>query len=139
MFSRITDVDNDEEKNIVYLKSTPAPWKDIAGSFDLDFGIAQLPPEIAQSARKRGIGDFFNDIKDGFEDVVEDVKDVGENIKDKGEEIIDDVKDKGEEIVEDVKDGIKDIGSGELSESFDIPLNIGEEKKEQLLFEDFTK
>lgn len=179
---RITDVDNDEEKNIVYLKSKPAAWKEVAGTFDLDFGIAKLPPGAAESARKRGIssvlkgmvndrisdsgrrrgvGNFFDDIKEGGKDVIDDIKDGGkdviddikeggkdiiDDIKEGGEDVIDDIKEGGEDVVDDIKeggenikDGILDLGDGDLSESFSIPLNIGEEKKEQLLFEDFTK
>jgi hypothetical protein len=110
MYSRrITDVDNEDEKLKVVLAATPAPWKEVAGNFDLDFGKARMTNSARRALHARGFIDWVDDTVDSIGDTLGDVV-----------------------------DAIADVGDGELSKSIDIPVSVGEEGVETLLFEDFT-
>lgn len=52
---RITGVTNEDTDHSVYLSAAPAAWKDVAGTFDLDFGKAGLTDEALNSLVKRDI------------------------------------------------------------------------------------
>jgi hypothetical protein len=51
---------------------------------------------------------------------------------------VDDAVDAVGDTISDVADAIADVGDGELSQSVDIPVSVGQEGVETLLFEDFT-
>ncbi|KAK2765672.1 hypothetical protein FQN54_008528 [Arachnomyces sp. PD_36] len=106
---RITDVDNRDPGLKVVLSATPAPWKEIAGNFDLDFGKARLTNSARRALHKRGWLDWVDDAADAIGDTFNDVV-----------------------------DAIAEVGDGELSKSVDIPVSVGEEGVETLLFEDYT-
>lgn len=106
---RITDVDNKDESLKVLLAATPAPWREIAGNFDLDFGKASMTNSARRALHARGLIDWVHDATDAIGDTFDDVV-----------------------------DAIEDVGDGELSKSVDIPVSVGEEGEETLLFEDFT-
>ncbi|KAI4267357.1 MAG: hypothetical protein LQ337_008391 [Flavoplaca oasis] len=77
----ITDIREDKAKLTTYLTAQPAPWSDVAGTYDLDFGRAAMPqPGSHSGPQRRGLlGDIFNGVKDvigGVGDVISDVGDV---------------------------------------------------------------
>ncbi|KAL8953271.1 MAG: hypothetical protein Q9222_000876 [Ikaeria aurantiellina] len=55
---RISHVQEDQAKLTTYLTAQPAPWSEIAGTYDLDFGRAI---KTQQNTRKRGIIDDIGD------------------------------------------------------------------------------
>jgi hypothetical protein len=183
--SRITDVDNDEANNVVYLAAVAAPWKEIAGNFDMRFGKASVSPPVARALRARGFGfitdgidklketagnvidtvtegtenvvdkiteetgdivdeiteetgEIVDDITEGTKNVVEDVTEgageVIDSIQDGGENVVDKIQEGGENVVE----GIANIGDTDISQSITIPVSLGKENEETLLFEDLT-
>ncbi|PGH16250.1 hypothetical protein AJ80_05273 [Polytolypa hystricis UAMH7299] len=95
---KITDVDNDEDNNVVWLAASRVPWSEFAGSFDMEFGKLAVSPSVRRSLQSRGVFDW----------------------------------------IDDVVDGIKGIGDGDVSDSVTIPVSLGEEGVEKLIFEDFT-
>ncbi|ODH50984.1 hypothetical protein GX48_02945 [Paracoccidioides brasiliensis] len=74
---RITDVDNDEANNTVFLNSTLANWNEVAGTFDMSFGKINVPPSTMRSLRARGLKDLLDKTKDGFDDVADKIKGIG--------------------------------------------------------------
>ncbi len=61
---RISKVTEDSATLTTYLTAQPAPWSDVAGTYDLDFGQAILDQQ-PQRRRKRGFwGDIVNVGKD---------------------------------------------------------------------------
>ncbi|KAK2734878.1 hypothetical protein FQN57_001441 [Myotisia sp. PD_48] len=75
----VTDVDNDDEKLSVVLKATRAQWKEVAGSFDLDFGKAALRPSGPRTLRARfDFDDFLDKIVDKGKGVIDRIKDIGD-------------------------------------------------------------
>lgn len=52
--SRITNIQEDEGKLTTFLTAEKAPWSDIAGTYDLDFGRAIQPKK---ASRRRGLLD----------------------------------------------------------------------------------
>ena len=54
--NKVTDV---VETLTTVLEAVPAPWKDVAGTYDLDFGKVRAPPAVTRRMlRSRGFGDF---------------------------------------------------------------------------------
>ncbi|PGH15679.1 hypothetical protein AJ79_02273 [Helicocarpus griseus UAMH5409] len=76
---RITDVDNDEANNVVLLKASPANWSEVAGTFDMSFGRASVPPSTLRSLRTRDLKDWFEKIKDGFDTVIDKIKAISDD------------------------------------------------------------
>ncbi|KAL8669848.1 MAG: hypothetical protein Q9168_005577 [Polycauliona sp. 1 TL-2023] len=63
----ITDIREDAAKLTTYLTAQTAPWSDIAGTYDLDFGRAAMPPPGSPSGpQKRGISDLFGSAADAL-------------------------------------------------------------------------
>jgi methyl-accepting chemotaxis protein len=83
-------------------------------------------------------GEIVDDITEGTENIVDDVtQGAGEvigNIQDGGENVVDKIQEGGENVVE----GIANIGDTDISESITIPVSLGKENEETLLFEDLT-
>lgn len=133
MRNRITEVDNDEEKFQTFFKAAPVEWRDITGTFDMEFGTAVLAPGAAKKLRKRqfgflddivdNVGDFFGDVGSGVGDVIDNVGDffgdVGDNIGDVIDNVGDVVGDVGEAVggvVDDVVDNVGDV-VGDIGET----------------------
>lgn len=61
---RISRVTNKDNAHSVFLSATPAAWKDVCGTFDLDFGKAGLTDEAVNNLSKR---DFDHSIDIPFD------------------------------------------------------------------------
>ncbi|KAG8530110.1 uncharacterized protein KY384_005592 [Bacidia gigantensis] len=97
-----------------FLAAQPAPWEDVAGTYDLDFG--KVYPTKNSKLKHRGIGDWLDDVKDTIGDVAEDVKDG----------------------VEKVGDGIADTvqGNADFSKSVSFPVNMLSPNEKHNIWED---
>ncbi|KAL8653320.1 MAG: hypothetical protein Q9226_003896 [Calogaya cf. arnoldii] len=62
---RITDIREDAAKLTTYLTAELAPWSDVAGTYELDFGRAAMPQPGPQ---RRGLDDIFDKVGDKFND-----------------------------------------------------------------------
>jgi len=140
----ITDVDTDETALVTKLTAIVAPWKDITGTFSMDFGKATLQPVAETKLRIRGWNDFWKGVKDKVGGVVEDVKegakDLIEDVKDGAKDVVEDVKEGAKDLVEDVKDGAKDlvedVGETDFSKAIDFDVTGGEEGIKKNIFTD---
>ena len=63
----ISNIHEDDSKRTTFLAAKSAPWSEVAGTYDLDFGKA-LIANNGQSRRN-----LFDDIGDGLEDIGQDV------------------------------------------------------------------
>ncbi|KAL8728281.1 MAG: hypothetical protein Q9166_005522 [cf. Caloplaca sp. 2 TL-2023] len=64
---RITDIREDKAHLTTYLTALPAPWSEIASTYDLDFGKAAMSqPKPRRRDLLSGIGNFFGDAGDFF-------------------------------------------------------------------------
>ena len=107
------------------LKASPASWKDITGTFDLDFGTASIRPDVAQLLRARG---FIDDLSKGAKDIVKDIKN---GVKD----TVDDVKDG----LGDIGDIFKKIGDANLDKTVVFDIGVGTEGKRTNIITDVFK
>ena len=128
----ITEVDNKDAKNQVILTATAAEWKDVAGTFDLEFGKVEMSESDASQLHERGwfdpIGDVIDkgkdiagDAIDKGKDIVGDIKEGAGDVIDKGKDIAGDAIDKGKDIVGDIKDGAEDV----IDKGKDIAGDVG--------------
>lgn len=73
---RITQIREDQGKLTTFLAAQKAPWSDVAGTYDLDFGRAIASPK---ASRRRGligdIGDAVNHVTDTITDTLGDAGD----------------------------------------------------------------
>ncbi|KAL8991674.1 MAG: hypothetical protein Q9169_007759 [Polycauliona sp. 2 TL-2023] len=61
----ITDIREDAAKLTTFLTAQIAAWSDVAGTYDLDFGRAAMPPPGPPSGpQRRGIFDFIDSVGD---------------------------------------------------------------------------
>ena len=120
----ITDVETDEAKRITRLKAVRVAWKDITGTYTMDFGRAALRTGAAKRLRARGFGDFFKEAGRKVEEAAKKVAKAGEDALEKAKELakgaVDRVADAGEdaakkakEVGEDAAEKIAD-GAGDL-------------------------
>ena len=125
-------MDTDEAALKTKLTAVVAPWKDITGTFSMDFGKATLRPGAEKKLRIRGFWDkvkgVVGDVKDGAKDLVEDVK--------KGaEDLVDDVKNVGKDMGE----VFEEVGDADFTEAVEFDLSGGEEGVRKNIFtEPFT-
>lgn len=70
------------ETRTTFLAAVPAPWSDVAGTYDLDFGKFHAPPAVTkrllQHSRRNLLDDAINaagEIKDGVVDAAQAVGD----------------------------------------------------------------
>ncbi|KAF8540240.1 hypothetical protein BDD12DRAFT_735181 [Trichophaea hybrida] len=77
-YRRVTNVETDEVKRITKLKAVEAPWKDITGTYSMDFGRATLRPGAAKRLGIR-VGDK---VKDAVKEVGQDIGDLFESVGD---------------------------------------------------------
>lgn len=64
LISKITE---DTPALTTYLSAKPAPWSDVAGTYDMDFG-QEIPYQNSQPSKKRG---FWGDIENVGKDVLD--------------------------------------------------------------------
>lgn len=137
----ITDVETDEGKRITRLKAVKAAWKDITGTYTMDFGRAALRKGAAKRLRTRGFGDFFNDVGHKVKGAVDKVAEAGEDtlkkakevaegavdrVADVGEDAAKKAKGVGEDVAEKISGGTKDLVEG----AGDIVGKIGDAARE---------
>jgi gas vesicle protein len=115
---RVTDVDTNEATLDTKLTAVVAPWKDITGTYEMDFGKVILRPAAARRLRERGWGDFWNGVKDIAKDVADGAKDAADKVKD----VAEDAADKAKEVAEDLADGAKDAAD----KVKDVAKNVGD-------------
>ncbi|KAA8908672.1 hypothetical protein FN846DRAFT_906091 [Sphaerosporella brunnea] len=155
---RVTDVNTDEASLMTKLTAVAAPWQNITGTFEMDFGKVVLRPAAAARLRDRGWSDFWNSIKDGVEKAVDTVvdgakeavdkakdaaKDAVDAVKDAAGTVVDDVKDKAGEALDEAAKIGKEIeaifnngGGGELSEAIEFDVSGGEQGVVKNIFTD---
>ena len=97
------------------LKASPASWRDISSTFDLDFGTVSIAPDVAQRLRARG---FIDDLFKGAKDIVKDIKD---GVKD----TVDDIKDG----LGDLQDIFQKIGDANLDKTVVFNVGVGTQGK----------
>ncbi|KAI9811948.1 MAG: hypothetical protein M1832_000653 [Thelocarpon impressellum] len=75
---RINQVNHDEASLTTALDAMPAPWDDVAGTYDLDFGKV-ADPSVARRLRARNLlDDALETVKDAADAVGDAVGDVGD-------------------------------------------------------------
>lgn len=105
------------------LKAIDAPWKEITGTYGLDFGRATLRPGAAKRLRIRGFNDFLDKVKDKAKDIV---KDAGDEV----EKIVDGAKGIGQ----DIGDFFESVGDADLSNSVEFDVSGGEQGVKKNIF-----
>lgn len=65
MWYSITKVTEDESTSTTHLTSQTAPWSDIAGTYDLDFGQTSLYKQTSQLRKRFSLGDLGGGILGG--------------------------------------------------------------------------
>ncbi|KAL8941040.1 MAG: hypothetical protein Q9216_002487 [Gyalolechia sp. 2 TL-2023] len=100
---RITQVREDPAKLTTFLTAQTAPWSDVAGTYDLDFGRAMTTPKNPQ---RRGLWDKIQDVGN---DVVDTVQDIGSGVADT-------LGDAGDFIIN---------GDADFSKSVKFPVSMG--------------
>ncbi|KAI9802720.1 MAG: hypothetical protein M1825_002742 [Sarcosagium campestre] len=103
----ITNVDQVEGTLKTLLSAVPAPWKEVAGTFDLDFGKISRPKP---QRRQRVVRGFFDDLADAASGIVDDI---GDGLEDVGDEIVN------------LGEGVLDLGDVELTKSASFDISAG--------------
>lgn len=109
---RITDVETDEVKRITRLKAVRVAWKDITGTYTMDFGRAALRTGAAKRLRARGFGDFFKEAGRRVEGAAKKVAKAGEDALEKAKELAKGAVDRVADAGEDAAKTAKGIGEG---------------------------
>ena len=68
MWYSITKITEDESTSTTHLTSQTAPWSDIAGTYDLDFGQTSLYKPTSQLKKRSFLGDLGNDLLGNFKE-----------------------------------------------------------------------
>ena len=68
MWYSITKITEDESTSTTHLTSQTAPWSDIAGTYDLDFGQTSLYKPTSQLKKRSIFGDLGNDLLGNFKE-----------------------------------------------------------------------
>ena len=68
MWYSITKITEDESTSTTHLTSQTAPWSDIAGTYDLDFGQTSLYKPTSQLKKRSFFGDLGNDLLGNFKE-----------------------------------------------------------------------
>jgi phage-related protein len=130
----VTDVDTDEASLVTKLTAVAAPWQNITGTFEMDFGKVVLRPAAAARLRDRGWSDFWNGVKDGVDNAVDTVidgaKDVADKAKDAAKEAVGAVGGAVSDAVDAVKDAagtVADDVKDKAGEALDEAAKIGKE------------
>ncbi|KAF8250476.1 hypothetical protein K440DRAFT_164112 [Wilcoxina mikolae CBS 423.85] len=118
---RVTNVETDEVKRITKLKAVEAPWKDITGTYSMDFGRATLRPGAAKRLGIRGWKDFVNKVKKVGDKVKDVAKDVGDAVKGVGQ---------------DIGDLFESVGDADLSNSVEFDVSGGQQGVRKNIFTD---
>ena len=64
----ITKITEDESTSTTHLTSQTAPWSDIAGTYDLDFGQTSLYKPTSQLKKRFSFGSLGNDLLGNFKE-----------------------------------------------------------------------
>ena len=135
--SRISNIREDTTTLTTYLTAQNAPWSDVAGTYDLDFGKA-IPFQRPGRLQTRGLwGDItgavkgaVNDVKQGADDVVGDVKSVASDVESGVKTAASDVAG----VASDVGNAL--TGTVDMSKSVSFGMNAGTPHKTTVLFTD---
>lgn len=135
----ISNVTNDEVSLITTLAAKTAPWSEIAGTFDMNFGSTVVAPGATRRLLVRG---FFDDLKNAAGDVVDQVGDVANDVVDGAKDVAGDIVDGAGQAVDTVTDGVKDaadavgdtvgdvvadVGSGQINKEVTFDVTIGQQ------------
>jgi hypothetical protein len=123
-FDSVTDVDTDEASLVTTLTAETAPWKNITGTFEMDFGKVVLRPAAAARLMKRDWNDFWDGVKNGTEKLVE--------------EGLDELKESAADIIKQIEDIFLNGGDGTLSEAIEFDVSGGEAGVTTNIFTDTT-
>lgn len=104
--SSISKVTNDEAGLVTTLAAKKAPWSEIAGTFDMNFGSAIVTPGAIRRLLARG---FFDDIKDKAGDLVDKAGDFAGGFVDGAKDLGGDIADGAGKAAGGVVDGAKDL------------------------------
>jgi hypothetical protein len=123
-FVSVTDVDTNETSLVTTLTAEVAPWKNITGTFEMDFGKVVLRPAAAARLKKRDWDDFWDGVKNGTEKVVKDG--------------LDDLKESAADIIKQIEDIFANGGDGTLGEAVEFDVSGGEAGVTTNIFTDTT-
>ena len=116
---RISNIREDTATLTTYLTAQPAPWSDVAGTYDMDFGKA-IPFTRPNHLQSRGLwGDITGAVKGAVNDVKNGVKDVTNGVK---------------QVASDVGNVL--TGNLDLSKSVSFGMNAGTPNQKKQLFTD---
>ncbi|KAI5845067.1 hypothetical protein DFP73DRAFT_584651 [Morchella snyderi] len=134
----ISKIDNEEASLMTILTAKVTPWSEIAGTFDLSFGSATVPPGAARRRMARGFGSFMGGLAkvvDGAAGVIDTVGDTimgdddesddGNDVKQNG--LIDTIGDTVGGVLDDVGGVLDDVGDvvgGDILEDGDIVFDV---------------
>ena len=134
---RISNIKEDVSTFTTYLTAQPAPWSDVAGTYDMDFGKA-IPFTRPNQLQSRGLwGDItgavsgaVSDVKSGVDDVVNGAKTVASDIESGADNVINGAK----QIASDIGNIV--TGNLDLSKSVSFGMNAGTPNQKTQLFTD---
>ena len=145
---RISAIREDATSFTTYLTAQTAPWSDVAGTYDMDFGKA-IPFQRPGSLQSRGLwGDITNAVKGVASDVSNVASDVGNDVKSVVSDVGSDVKSVASDVVSGAKTAASDVagvasdvgnaitGTVNMSKSVSFGMNAGTPNKTTQLFTD---
>ncbi|KAF8475514.1 hypothetical protein BDZ91DRAFT_788213 [Kalaharituber pfeilii] len=123
----IHQIEYRESDLFIKLYAHPAPWEEVAGSYELEFASLKPKdaPRLVRSRRSpkivkaRGVLDWF---KDKFEDIKDKFSDLKEKFGDKFDEIVDTLGELGDKTFDEVVSW--DISAGQPGERKNIYTDI---------------
>lgn len=148
---RITDVDTDEAALKTKLTAVGVAWKEVTGTFSMDFGKMALKRVQRRGLEERGWSDFWNGVKEAAGKTADVAEKAGDALKDTAEKVGDAVKGAVGDVAEDVKDAAKElaktvgdvfeqVGDADLAEELEFVVSAGQEGvKKNIFTEPFTR
>lgn len=121
----IKHVDHDEATLTTFLAAQPAPWTDVAGTFDLDFGKV-ANPFVARRLRSRGL----------FGDVGDAIGDAADTVGDAAEDAVDTVGDAADDVGDAIRDAADTLVNQDLEKAVSFSINTGTEGQRSNVFTD---
>ena len=124
--SRISGIREDATTLTTYLTAQPAPWSDVAGTYDMDFGKA-IPFQRPSQLQSRGLwGDITKAVKGAANDVKNVASDVVNGAKTAASDAASVASDVGKAVT----------GTIDMSKSVSFGMNAGTAHKTTQLFTD---
>lgn len=128
--SRISNIREDTATLTTYLTAKIAPWSDVAGTYEMDFGKA-IPFKQPNQLQTRGLWDDIKGVVTGAEnDIKKGVDYVASKIEGGASTVASDVA----KVANFVGNAV--VGNVDLSKSVTFGMNAGTPNKSSLIFSD---